>query len=84
VTLTFLAYFSQDSAIISAKSLTIFSKLGISDKFDMFKDLKDTITSLMNDFSSLLSLTIDLLTKLMFSSIVEIVIVNGTWLEVRR
>ena len=82
--LTFLVYFSQDSAIISVKLPTIFFKLGISNKYDMFKDLKDAITSLMNDFSSLLPLTIDLLTELMFFSIVGIVIVNSVWSEVRH
>jgi len=76
-------YFSQDSATISVKLPTIFSKLGISNKFDMFKDLKDVITFLMNDFSSSLPLIIDLLTELIFSSIVRIAIVNSTWSEVR-
>ena len=84
VMLTFLVYFSQDSAIISVKLPTIFFKLGISNKYDMFKDLKDAITSLMNDFSSLLPLTIDPLTELMFFSIVGIVIVNSVWSEVRH
>ena len=62
---------------------TIFFKLGISNKYDVFKDLKDAITSLMNNFSSLLPLTIDYLTELMFSSTAEIVTVNGAWSEVR-
>ena len=37
----------------------------------------------MNDFSSLLPLIIDLLTELIFSSIVGIAIVNSVWSEVR-
>jgi len=70
-------YFSQDSATISVKLFTIFFKLGISNKYDVFKDLKDAITFLMNNFSSLLPLTIDYLTELIFSSTAGIVIVNG-------
>ena len=82
--LTFLIYFFQDSATISVKSPTIFFKLGISNKYDVFKNLKDAITFLMNNFSSLLPLIIDYLTELMFSSTAGIVIVNGAWSEVRH
>ena len=56
----------------------------MSDKFVISRFLIDMVMSLMNCSSSLLFLIIDLFLELTFFSTIGIVIVRGTWSEVRH
>jgi len=84
MTLIIFEFFAHALSTLLVKSLMIFSKWSISDKFDMSRFLIDAITSWMNCSSLLLSLMIDLFLELMFFSTIGIVIVRSTWLEVRH
>ena len=66
-----------------ARLFIAFSKVDISDKFNTFKLLIEAVTSLMNNSSSMLSLTIILLYILMISSEIGIMTVRDIWSEER-
>ena len=82
VTLIIFEFFTHTFSTILARSFTVFSKWGISDKFVMSRFLMNMIISLMNYSSSSLFLMIDLFLELIFSSTIGIIIVRGIWLEV--
>ena len=65
-------------------SLMMLSKLVMSDKLDMLRFLMDMKTSLMKAAFSWLSLIIEHLVELMLSSMIGMVIVRGTWYNVRH
>ena len=66
-----------------AKSDITSSNLGIFETFNMSNFENDMITSLMNSYSSLLFFVIVLLQVVMCSSTIGMIIVKGTWLDVR-
>ena len=75
--------FSQILLTLLVKSLMILSKLAMSDKLDTLRFLMDKVMSLMKAASSSLSLMIEHLVELTLSLTIEIVMVRGTWSDVR-
>ena len=69
-------FFSQVISTTLANSLTVQSRLVISDAKEVLMLLNDDVRSLINVTSSSLSLTIDCLLVLVHSSIMGIVIVR--------
>ena len=81
VILMVFTFFSQVISTTLANSLTVQSRLVISDAKEVLMLLNDDVRSLINVTSSSLSLTIDCLLVLVHSSIMGIVIVRDVWLD---
>ena len=75
------AFFFQAISIALVNLLTVWSRLTMSDITEVLILLNKDVRSLINDISSLLSLTIDCWLVLIYSSTMGIVIARDTWLE---
>ena len=82
--LVHLAFFLHVCLIDTARVLTTFSSLSLSVKLEVLRFLRAAASSLMNDSSSLLFFTIENLDVMMFSSVIEMVIVSEVWSEESR
>ena len=83
VILIIFEFFVHADSIILAKLVMIFSNWNISKIFEVSNFEKDVITFFMNESSSSLFFEMVLLWRLIFSSVIGIVIINGIWSEVR-
>ena len=82
--LMILEFFSQVLLTILANSLTMLSKLVMSDRLDMWRFLMDMVTSLMKATFSSLSLIIECLVELMSSSTMGMGMVRRVLSDIRH
>ena len=84
VILTIFEFFSQAHLTTLVNLLTTLSRLSLSDKLEVWRFLIEDMKSLINDISFSLSLMIDLFLELIYSLLVEMVILREVWSDVRH
>ena len=83
IMLMIFEFFIHTNSVILAKSVMTFSHWYFPKMFDVSNFAKDAITFLMNKSSSSLFLIIVLFWRSIFILVMEMVIINSTWLEMR-